>query len=87
MAIISGLAFNNFNGGTPWFQSNRDFALTLVNWLIQRDSLVTVRSKDFRFGTIRLSPQQINRSWYLIYSLPLVLLLIAVTVVYWRRRA
>jgi len=89
-ALVSGLCMISSLPGQAggFYDGNRDFVLNLVNWLVQRDRLVTVRSKDYRAGRLEVSPQGLTRvKTFLVYVLPIFFMGMAFFTLYWRRRA
>ena len=89
-ALVSGLCMVSSLPGQAGglYDGNRDFALNLVNWLVRRDRLVTVRSKDYRSGRLQVQPQGLSRiKTFLVYVLPIFFLAMAFFTLYWRRRA
>ena len=89
-ALVSGITLFSALPGQAgrFYDGNRDFALNLVNWLVKRDRLVTVRSRDYRAGRLEVAPQGLTRiKTFLVIILPLVFLGLAFFMLFWRRRA
>jgi len=84
LAVIGGLAFAN---GDHLIEDNQVFATKLIDWLARRKSLVSVPSTNYRSQAMRASPTQLGRVAWLVFTPPVLFLLLAVFVVFWRRRA
>jgi len=81
-AGTSALAVNAYLG----FQGNRDLFMNMVNWLSADEDLISVRPKPPESQTLNLTAQQMRRVLYLgVFGLPLLIIL-AGTMVWWRRR-
>ncbi len=89
-ALVSGLCLIMGLPGQAggFYEGNRDFALNVVNWLVKRDRLVTVRSRDYRASRLEVSLQGLTRiKTFLVILLPLFFLGMAFFTLFWRRRA
>ena len=78
----SALAANNYLS----FGGNRDLFMNAVNWLSADEDLISIRPKPPESQQLNLNPQQMRRILYLgVLGLPL-LIIVAGTTVWWRRR-
>jgi ABC-type uncharacterized transport system involved in gliding motility auxiliary subunit len=78
----SALAANNYLS----FGGNRDLFMNAVNWLSADEDLISIRPKPPESQHLDLNPQQMRRILYLgVLGLPL-LIIVAGTTVWWRRR-
>ncbi len=78
--VLSGVAFANV--GMP---VNGDLALNIVNWLSERKELVTVRGDRYEARSLKVTPQQLDRLWWLLVVAVPGLLLSLGLFVKWRR--
>jgi ABC-type uncharacterized transport system involved in gliding motility auxiliary subunit len=77
------LAANGYLG----FQGNRDLVMNMVNWLSAEEDLISVRPKLPESQQMNVTAQQMRQVLYLgVLGLPL-LIVVAGTMVWWRRRA
>ena len=78
--LISAAGFHNL--GFKW---NGDFALNLFNWLAEREALISIRGSKYVPRDLKLSPQQMDRVfWLLVGGVPGTLLLLGL-LAFWRR--
>jgi len=78
--VLSGQMFNQFI-----LDQNRDFALSVFNWLTRREVLVAVRARKYRANRMDVSPQQLDRIHTLcVVGFPSGLLALCL-IVLWRR--
>ena len=65
---------------------NRDFGLNLVDWLAQREQLISIAAKPFDTVVVDLTPKEFNTIFlYVVAGVPAVALLLGIAV-FWMRR-
>ncbi len=68
------------------FQANRDLVMNMVNWLSAEEDLISIRPKAPETQELTLNRGQMRRILYLgVFGLP-ILIILAGTTVWWRRR-
>jgi hypothetical protein len=88
VALIGARGFTNSGEqGHQLISVNRTLALELCNWLASRTARVEVPERYRRSDLIDLTPQEVDRVYYLLFAVPIGCLLIALLLVFWRRRA
>lgn len=96
LVLISGMVFQN--GGDPFLartggaerliQVNERLATLLADWLVREKGEVSVAPSQYRPATMDVSLPQIERAeFWLVRILPLAFLVLALFVLFWRRRA
>jgi hypothetical protein len=78
--VLSAAAFNN-----QWHGLNGDLGGNIMNWLVERKELVTVRGSSYEARFLKVSAEQISRiRWLLTAGVPLLFAVLGFAV-WWRR--
>lgn len=78
--VVSAAAFNNMMYGY-----NGDLGLNIMNWLVERKELVTVRGSSYVARFLKVSAEQIGRiQWLLMGGVPFLFAVLGFAV-WWRR--
>ena len=65
---------------------NRDFGLNLIDWLAQREQLISIAAKPFDVVDVDLTPKESNAIFlYVVAGVPALALLLGIAV-FWMRR-